>query len=74
MNCLLNQRGFGKDMAQKQTAHELPGAECGKHAVMRFSGTRPKFVLRLGSAGRRPNARQHVRFTDNGGIIILFLY
>lgn len=69
MSCLLNQRGFGKDGAQKQTGHELPGAECCKHGVMRFSGTRPKFVLHLGSVERRHNARQHVRFTDNGGII-----
>lgn len=49
MSCLLNQRGFGKDVAQNQTGHKLPGAECCKHGVMRFSGTRPKFGLRLGS-------------------------
>lgn len=69
MSCLLNQRGFGKDVALNQTAHKLPGAECCKRGVMRFSGTRPKFVLRLGSVERWHNARQHVRFIDNGGII-----
>lgn len=69
MSCLLNQRGFGKDRAQNQTAHELPGAECCKHGVMRFSGTRLTFVLRLRSVERWHNARQRVRFTDNGAII-----
>lgn len=70
-SCLLNQRGFGEDVTQIQTAHKLPGAEWCKHGVMRFSGTRSKFALRLRSVEKWQNARQRVCFTVNGGIIDL---
>lgn len=69
MSCLLNQRGFGKDVAQNQTAHKLPGAERCKRALTRFSGTRSKFVLALRCAERRRKARQRACSTDNGGVI-----